>query len=99
MDRFVVTLTPKARQDLDSIWAFTRERCGASQAETYIRLVASALDTLATGIVKGRDTSDIKAGYFRHQVGSHVVFYRLPGKGSLEVVRILNQRMNLPRHM
>lgn len=99
MARLLLILTPKARQDLDSIWTFSQDRWGAAQAETYVRLIAGALDCLARGTVVGRDASAVKAGYLRHAVGSHVVFFRLAGKETLEVVRILHQRMDLPRHL
>lgn len=99
MARLLLTLTPKARQDLDSIWSFSRERWGAEQAEAYVRLIAGALERLAQGAIAGRDASAVKPGYWRHAVGSHVVFYRLAGTETLEVVRILHQRMDLPRHL
>ncbi|WP_245272249.1 type II toxin-antitoxin system RelE/ParE family toxin [Xanthobacter sp. 126] len=38
MARLLLILTPKARQDLDSIWTFSQDRWGTAQAETYVRL-------------------------------------------------------------
>ena len=99
MGPLLLTLTPKARQDLDSIWTFSRDRWGMEQAETYLRLIAGALESLAQGTIVGRDAGAVKAGYLRHAVGSHVVFFRVTGTDALEGVRILHQRMDLPRHL
>ena len=47
---------------------------------------------------RGRPCDDVRAGYFRHPVGSHVVFYRRVA-GGIDVVRILHQRMDFQRHL
>ncbi|WP_333473608.1 type II toxin-antitoxin system RelE/ParE family toxin [Xanthobacter dioxanivorans] len=54
---------------------------------------------LAAGASVARSAEDVRAGYFRLTVGSHVIFFRLPDDGSLTVVRILHQRMDVSRHL
>ena len=44
MSRYV--LSPRARADLDDIWAYTARRWGTDQAEDYIRLVQNAIEGL-----------------------------------------------------
>lgn len=95
----LVLLTPRARADLDAIWAYSEEKWGRRRAEAYVRLIAKAFDDLAAGASVARSAEDVRAGYFRLTVGSHVIFFRLPDDGSLTVVRILHQRMDVSRHL
>ncbi|MDI4662921.1 type II toxin-antitoxin system RelE/ParE family toxin [Xanthobacter autotrophicus] len=72
---------------------------GVTKAEAYVRLIAEALDMLARDLRGGMRADHVRPGYFRHLIGSHVVFYRFPHDGVLEVVRILHQRMDVARHL
>jgi toxin ParE1/3/4 len=44
----------------------------------------------------GRSCDSISAGLHRHEVGKHVIYYRLKPSG-IRVVRILHQQMNPAR--
>ena len=92
-------LTPRARHDLNEIWDYSAVQWGAAQADRTIRLIATACAALATGRTKGRSAEAIRPGYFRQTVGSHVLFYRAGKRGSIEIVRILHQRMDVERHL
>jgi toxin ParE1/3/4 len=92
-------LTPRARRDLSEIWDYSATQWGTAQADRYIRLIASACAALAAGRAKGRSAEAIRPGYFRQTVGSHVLFYRAGKRGSIEIVRILHQRMDVERHL
>ena len=91
-------LTPKAQADLDDIWNFTVARWGADQAEKYLRQLADAMAYVAADPERGRACDEVRAGYRKHAVGAHVLFYREAPKG-VEVVRILHQRMDFQRHL
>ena len=93
-----VRLSAAARRDLSGIWRYTAKRWNDAQADRYVRLIADGFDGLATGAAQGRDASDIRAGYLKLAVGSHLVFYRL-GSDAIEVVRILHGRMDFDRHL
>lgn len=92
-------LSPKARADLEGIWDFTAGRWGDAQAETYVRSIQTAIETVAADPGRGRACDDIRAGYRRFAVGSHLLFYRLDKGGVVDVVRILHQRMDFGRHV
>lgn len=72
---------------------------GAQKADAYVRSIARAFDDIASGAAPGLRADDIRAGYFRLLVGAHVLFYREGGAGMIEIVRILHQRMDVPRHL
>ncbi|GAB3699046.1 type II toxin-antitoxin system RelE/ParE family toxin [Mariniluteicoccus flavus] len=91
-------LTPAARRDLSSIWDFTEERWGISQAEKYIREIQAAVERVADDPDRGRFREDVREGYRSYAIGSHVVFY-LWRASHIEVVRILHQRMDFDRYL
>ncbi|WP_307777811.1 MULTISPECIES: type II toxin-antitoxin system RelE/ParE family toxin [Rhizobium] len=45
----------------------------------------------------GRAT-DIRDGYFKYAVGSHVIYYLLRD-GEVAIIRILHRRMDVGRHL
>ena len=57
-----------------------------------------ACEALADGRRKGRNADNIRPGYRKLSVGSHVLFFRVTGGGEIDVVRILHQRMDVAGH-
>jgi toxin ParE1/3/4 len=92
------TFSPRARGDLEEIWDYTVERWGQTQAETYMRTIQDAIESVAIAPRRGRSCDEIRRGYFKFAVGSHIVLYRLT-KSAVDVVRILHQRMDFNRHL
>jgi len=94
-----LNFTPRARADLDSIWDYTADTLGIDQADRYILGIRNSCLALARAETTGRDASDIPPGYRKMQSGRHVIFYRLPDKDTLDVVRVLHGRMEFPAHL
>ena len=90
--------SPDAQADIDAIWENTFDAWGEVQAEAYVQLFQTASLTLAKSPRVGRDNSEVRHGYRRYNVGSHVVFYRI-GDDFVDIVRILHQRMDFDRHL
>ena len=90
-------LLPRAELDLEEIWFYSFERWGRAQADGYIGALAEAFETLADGRRTGRAV-DIRRGYLKHAVGSHMVYFRVVPDG-IEIVRILHQIMDTDRHL
>jgi toxin ParE1/3/4 len=91
--------SPAALDDLDGIYHYTFETWGLGQAETYLRELHKTCNDLALGKFKGRDVDFIRRGYFKKHYGSHFVFYKFPNPKTLEVIRILHQRMDIESHL
>jgi toxin ParE1/3/4 len=49
--------------------------------------------------VQGRNADEFKRGYLRLTVESPFVFYRAHASSSIEIMRVLHQRMNLPERL
>jgi len=90
-------LSPLAEADLEEIWFYTFKTWSLEQADTYQVDIVAAFEGLAAGTKVGRPV-DIRDGYFKYAVGSHFVFYR-QSDSSLDVIRILHQRMDTSAHL
>ena len=58
-------------------------------------MLDSCFQQLAASPTKGRDCSDVRHGYRKITVGSHVVFYRQKRNDEIEIVRVLHGRMDI----
>jgi toxin ParE1/3/4 len=96
MSRYV--LSPRAQRDLDEIWNYAAERWGAGLAESYIRLLQQAIETVAEDPRTGRPWDEIRAGYLTYPAGSHMLLYRRVEIG-INIVRILHSRMDFEQHL
>ncbi|MEV8146243.1 type II toxin-antitoxin system RelE/ParE family toxin [Specibacter sp. NPDC078709] len=93
-----IRLTPAAQQDLSSIWDFSQQRWDEKQAEIYISEMRAAIERIAADPHRGRACDEIREGYRRYGIGSHLIFY-IEKNDSVDVIRILHQRMDLTRHL
>ena len=96
MDGFV--LTKKARNDLLEIALYTFERWGREQRNMYLNMMNDCFQQLATNPHIGIDCREIRTGYRKMKVGSHVVFYRAKTPQIIEIVRVLHGRMDPEAH-
>ncbi|ENN85974.1 plasmid stabilization system [Rhizobium freirei PRF 81] len=92
-----IGLSPLAEADLENIWRYTVENWSIAQAETYHAEIVEAFEGLASGLKIGRP-ADIRDGYFKYAVGSHVVYYLLRD-AEIAIIRILHRRMDVGRHL
>ncbi|HEY5222484.1 MAG TPA: type II toxin-antitoxin system RelE/ParE family toxin [Microbacteriaceae bacterium] len=89
-------LTPAAKRDLSSIW--DSERWDANQAEMYVTEIRVAIERIAANPDRGRTCNEIRQGYRRYSIGSHLIFYVDRADG-VDAIRILHQRMDPLRHL
>ncbi|PRZ42715.1 toxin ParE1/3/4 [Antricoccus suffuscus] len=91
-------LTPAARHDLSGIWDYTAEHWDQAQAEKYVLEIKAAIERIAADPERGRSCDEIRRSYRRYGIGSHLVFYR-ESTDTVDVIRILHQRMDPTRHL
>ena len=92
------SLSRAAEQDLRDFRKFTIERWGPDQAKLYLSLIRSAIVQVRGLAWPHAVCPDELKGYFRVQVGSHIVYYRIED-GSIVVDRVLHKRMDVERHL
>lgn len=91
-------LSPAAQADVDEIWDYTAAQWSLAQAEHYIGDIRDACRELAAG----RRTSlpvDVREGYRKLAVGSHVLFFKTTDVGGIVIMRILHKKMDAARHL
>jgi toxin ParE1/3/4 len=75
-----------------AIARYTFEKWGKEQAVRYAHGLRSCFQILAENPGMGRACDAISSGLHRHELGKHVVFYRLK-PGGIRIVRVLHQQM------
>lgn len=91
-------LRSQAEADLEEIWSYTVARWGLTQAEKYMGGVFQMLDIISENPRLGRSADEVRPGYRKKAVGSHIIFYREKGD-AIDVVRVLHQSMDLAAHL
>ena len=108
--RWTIRLAEAAGQDYQAILRWTVENFGRAQARTYAKTLNSALQDLAQGpdVIGARLREDIGPDIHtlhvaRHgRKGRHFVVFRIspsPDASIIEVLRLLHDSMDLPRHL
>jgi len=92
-------LSPAAQRDLNDIWDYSAERWSPSQANRYVEAIQDACQKLGAGNRRGRQIDDVRPGYWKFAVKSHFLLYRVTGDDTVDVVRILHQRMDTAAHL
>ena len=82
----------EAQADIDLIAAYTTDTWGWQQTDRYLGQLEDSFQLLADNPRLGRCCDAISAALHRHEVGKHVIFYRLKS-GGVRFVRILHQHM------
>lgn len=86
-------LSPAALSDLDAIWDYSARMWSATQAETYIRGLASDMDLLVQHPGIARERTEIRPPVRFYRSGSRLIIYRIEA-GWFEVLCIVHARQN-----
>jgi toxin ParE1/3/4 len=102
-----VRLGATAELDFANIVKWTTENFGARQSRVYQKALVQTIGELAEGpdVAGSKARNEIMPGLrtvhvARHgRRGSHFLMYRVTPKTTIEIVRILHDRMDLQRHL
>jgi len=94
-----IQISNKAQDDLIGIWEYTFEKWSIKQADKYYNILVDAINAIANEPSIGKSYEYIRKGYYGFHIKSHIIFYRITLDDSLEVIRILHQRMDLPNRL
>jgi toxin ParE1/3/4 len=93
-----LTLSPAAQQDLIDILRYTGETWGQEQLLNYRDKLNDALLLLGQNPLLGHCSPELPETHRLYFVGVHVIVYRTSTE-SLEVLRILHQRMSIAKNV
>ncbi len=88
-------LTNNAVKDLSDIWNYTFDTWSESQADNYYKLILNACVAIAKKPQQGKVYEEISPDLKGKKVSKHILFYRIMEDKSIEVTRILHERMDL----
>ncbi len=88
-------LTNNAVKDLSDIWNYTFETWSESQADKYFKLLLNACSAIAKNPQIGNTYEEIYPDLKGKKTSKHIIFYRLMKDNSIEIIRILHERMDL----
>jgi len=97
-------LTRLAEADYAEVLRFTRRRWGQEQLQAYRRLLNEGIEAIAYEPTRlnSHARDELQAGFrsfhidlvtTRPSLGRHVIFYRVASDGTVEILRILHERM------
>jgi toxin ParE1/3/4 len=95
----VYRISTKALEDIDKIWLYTLENWSLNQANHYYRSIYQEIDYLVKDFEAGKDIGHIKFGYRKYSVKSHFIIYRKAEDGTIEIIRVLHQMMDIPNQL
>jgi len=87
--------TNYAVKDLSDIWSYAVETWTESQADKYYKLIISACSTIAKKPQIGKLYPEIYPDLQGRLASKHIIFYRVLKDQSIEITRILHERMDL----
>jgi toxin ParE1/3/4 len=88
-------LTNNAVKDLSDIWNYTFDAWSESQADKYYKLILNACASIAKKPQQGKVYEEIYPDLKGKKASKHIIFYRVMDDKSIEVTRILHERMDL----
>lgn len=93
------SLTNKAVEDLSKIWKYTYKAWSETQADKYYELLTGSFQEIVRNPKIGKGYDEIDSTILGLHVGKHIVFYKVTQSGDIEIIRILNQRIDLKTRM
>jgi toxin ParE1/3/4 len=91
-------LSKKAVADLNEIWFYTVETWSVEQANRYYNLIFDEINYICLHPDYGRSMDNVRKGYRMSKVKSHLIFYKVV-KNTVEVIRILHERMDIENRL
>ncbi len=85
--------------DLNDIWIYTLNKWSKEQVDRYYDLIIGEIEFVADNFLTGKSAEQTRKNYRVTKVKSHLIYYRKVENDSIEIVRILHQRMDIKKRM
>ena len=86
-------LTPKAEDDLETIWRYSAETWSPDQADIYIDTLVATIETIVAMPTLARERDEFIPPVRIHPAAEHLIIYHIDGD-MIVVIRILGGRQN-----
>ena len=88
-------ISEKALKDIEDIWLHTLENWSVEQADRYYNLIFDEIQFIATHFDQGKNYGNVREGYRYSKVKSHLIFYRKSNDKTVEIIRVLHEKMDI----
>ncbi|MFN5224544.1 MAG: type II toxin-antitoxin system RelE/ParE family toxin [Bacteroidota bacterium] len=88
-------LTNNAVKDLSDIWNYTCDAWSESQADKYYKFILNSCAAIAKKPQQGKVYEEIYPELKGKKASKHIIFYRIMEDKSIQIIRILHERMEL----
>ena len=92
-------LTNRAVEDLTGIWKYTVDQWSEKQADKYYNMLLSNCQEIADNPKLGKSYEVIAPNLFGLRASRHIIFYRRSFENTIEITRILHERMDLENRL
>ena len=92
-------ITNKAVEDLGDIWLYTLELWSEKQADKYYKTLIDHFKTISENPFIGKKYFQISPNLYGLKSNKHIVFYSILDDKQVEIIRILNQRMDIKNRL
>ncbi len=92
-------ISKQAIDDLNDIWIYTFDKWSKKQADRYYNLIIEEIEFISDNYMNGKSVEDTRKNYRVAKIKSHLIFYRKVEDDIVEIVRILNQRMDIKKRL
>jgi len=99
MSIYKYRISEQAIKDLNDIWIYTFQKWSKKQADRYYDLIIGEIEFIADNFMIGKSAEQTRKNYRCIKVKSHLIFYRKVENETVEIVRILHQRIDIKRQM
>src|SRR5690554_6000859 len=93
------SISEQAISDLNNIWIYTFHKWSKNQADRYYDLIVEAIDFIADNFMIGKSAEQTRKNYRYIKIKSHLIFYRKVENETVEIVRILHQKIDIKKHL
>lgn len=90
-------ISKQAIEDLNDIWLYTFRKWSKEQADLYYDLIIGEIEFIADNYLTGKSAEETRKNYRVTPIKSHLIFYRILENGTVDIVRILHQRMDVKK--
>ena len=80
---------------IEEIWLYTVENWFVAQADRYYSLIIDEINYICKNVNTGKAMAHVRKGYRASKIKSHLIFYRVTNNGTVEIIRILHERMDI----
>ncbi len=85
--------------DLNDIWVYTFHKWSKQKADRYYDLLIGEIEFIADNYLAGKSVEQTRKNYRVTKLKSHLIFYRKVENSTVEIVRILHQRMDIKKRL